>query len=93
MTESRPALLIGITSQAGSNPADLPVEKGCGVHALIMCSQFGTQRGEELCGDVSRVRGRLGWRARTKSRNLVLPMVERDLASAGIGPADYVSAP
>ncbi len=39
---------------------------------------------EELCGDASKARERLGWHARTTFRDLVRLMLEHDLADAGI---------
>jgi len=39
---------------------------------------------EELCGDASKARQRLGWQARTTFRDLVRLMLEHDMVEAGL---------
>jgi GDPmannose 4,6-dehydratase len=39
---------------------------------------------DELCGDASKARDRLGWQARTTFRDLVRLMLEHDLAATGV---------
>jgi GDPmannose 4,6-dehydratase len=39
---------------------------------------------DELCGDASKAADKLGWRPRTKFRDLVALMLEHDLSEAGI---------
>jgi len=46
---------------------------------------------DELCGDASKARERLGWEAPAPFRGLVCPMLEHDLADAGIVPAEHLS--
>jgi GDPmannose 4,6-dehydratase len=41
---------------------------------------------DELRGDASKARERLGWEAQTSFRDLVRLMLEHDLAEAGIAP-------
>ena len=45
---------------------------------------------DELLGDASKARERLGWEARTSFRDLVRLMLEHDLADAGIVPAEHL---
>jgi GDPmannose 4,6-dehydratase len=45
---------------------------------------------DELCGDATKARERLGWTARTTFRDLVRLMLEADLRDAGIDPAGHV---
>jgi GDPmannose 4,6-dehydratase len=46
---------------------------------------------DELCGDASKAREDLGWRATTGFRDLVRIMVEADLADAGLDPSKYLA--
>jgi GDPmannose 4,6-dehydratase len=46
---------------------------------------------DELRGDASKARERLGWEAPAPFRGLVCPMLEHDLADAGIAPAEHLS--
>ena len=48
---------------------------------------------DELCGDASKARERLGWTAQTKFRDLVRLMLEHDLAEAGIMADERLSVP
>jgi GDPmannose 4,6-dehydratase len=46
---------------------------------------------DELCGDASKARDVLGWRATTGFRDLVRIMVEADLVEAGLDPSRYLA--
>ena len=48
---------------------------------------------DQLCGDASKARDRLGWQTRTSFRDLVRLMLESDLADAGIVPSQHLSLP
>jgi GDPmannose 4,6-dehydratase len=45
---------------------------------------------DQLCGDASKARQRLGWQARTTFPDLVRLMLEYDLAEAGMEPAQHL---
>jgi GDPmannose 4,6-dehydratase len=47
---------------------------------------------DELCGDFSKAREKLGWAPKTTFRGLVRIMLENDLRDAGIDPADVMTA-
>ena len=47
---------------------------------------------DELCGDASKARERLGWQARTTFRDLVRLMLKHDLAAAGVQGRGTVSS-
>jgi len=53
-------------------------------HVRIDERYFRPTEVDELCGDASKARGRLGWEARTTFRDLVRLMLKHDLADAGI---------
>ena len=48
---------------------------------------------DELCGDASKARTKLGWQSRTSFRDLVRIMLSADLAEAGLNPDTYLVAP
>ncbi|HEY8870346.1 MAG TPA: GDP-mannose 4,6-dehydratase [Candidatus Limnocylindrales bacterium] len=47
---------------------------------------------DELCGDATKARERLGWQPRTTFANLVRLMLEADLREAGVDPEAHLSA-
>ncbi|HEY5483856.1 MAG TPA: GDP-mannose 4,6-dehydratase, partial [Propionibacteriaceae bacterium] len=62
-------------------------------HVRIDERYFRPTEVDQLCGDASKARERLGWQARTTFRDLVRLMLEHDLADAGIAPAEHLSVP
>jgi GDPmannose 4,6-dehydratase len=46
----------------------------------------------ELCGDASKAAAQLGWRARTRFRDLIRIMLQADLMEAGLDPERYLMA-
>jgi GDPmannose 4,6-dehydratase len=53
-------------------------------HVEIDPRYFRPTEVDELCGDASKARERLGWQARTTFRDLVRLMLEADLREAGV---------
>jgi len=47
---------------------------------------------DELCGDATKARERLGWRPRTTFTELVRLMLEADLREAGLDPDHLLGA-
>jgi GDPmannose 4,6-dehydratase len=62
-------------------------------HVEIDARYFRPTEVDELCGDASKARAELGWRATTGFQDLVRIMVEADLAEAGLDPSQHLADP